>query len=390
MAGTKRGTHLALSLERLSEIAESEPQRIGLSATVRPLDEVARFLGGNRDVTIVDESAKPRLDLQVEVPVPDMDQVRPTPPEPKRGGSILGELYSREVGTPSPDRGIWAALYPRILESVRDHRSTIVFVNSRGLCERLTQRLNELAEEELVLAHHGSVSHEKRAEIEERLKAGTIKGIVATSSLELGIDMGAVDHVLLVESPGSVARGLQRVGRAGHQVGAASVGRIFPKFKGDLLECAVISGRMLASAIESIRIPRNALDVLSQQIVAMCCARPRTVGEIETIVQRAYPFRGLSTALLRAVLDMLSGAYPSTDFADLRPLLTWGPHQGHAECPPRCADGVAPERGDDSRPRLVPRSPRRRRSYAGRTGRGDGVRDPGGGQYHARRQHVAR
>lgn len=323
MAGTKRGTHLALSLERLSEIATDEPQRVGLSATVRPLDEIAAFLGGNRDVDIVDASAKPLLDLKVRVPVPDMEQVRPAEPKPKKGGSILGELYSREVGTPAPERGIWPALYPELLSAIQRNRSTIVFVNSRGLCERLTQRLNELAEEELVLAHHGSVSHEKRAVIEERLKAGTIKGIVATSSLELGIDMGAVDRVLLVESPGSVARGLQRVGRAGHQVGAPSVGRIYPKFKGDLLEASVIAQRMLTADIESIRIPRNPLDVLSQHIVAICCDRDRHVDDIETLVKRAYPYRSLTPAVLRSVLDMLTGAYPSTDFADLRALLSW-------------------------------------------------------------------
>ncbi len=323
MAGTKRGTHLALSLERLSELAEDDPQRIGLSATVRPLDEVARFLGGHRDVDIVDASAEPLIDLLVKVPVPDMDQVRPPQPKPQDGGSILGELYSREAGTPSSERGIWPALYPEILEAIRRNRSTIVFVNSRGLCERLTQRLNEMAEEELVLAHHGSVSHEKRADIEEQLKAGAIKGIVATSSLELGIDMGAVDRVVLVESPGSVARGLQRVGRAGHQVGVPSVGRVYPKFKGDLLESTVVGERMVAADIEAVRIPKNALDVLSQQIVAMCCDTDRTADQIESLVKRAYPFHGLTTTVLQAVLNMLSGAYPSTDFADLRPLLSW-------------------------------------------------------------------
>ena len=335
LAPTKRGVHLALSLERLAESCASDPQRIGLSATVRPLDEVARFLGGPRPVETVDLSARPNIDLQVRVPVPDMENVTNAAPA-RPGGSILGELYSREIGTPqTPERGIWPAIYPQLLQQVRDNRATIIFVNSRGLCERLTQRLNELAEAEVVRSHHGSVSHERRAEIEEGLKQGLIKGIVATSSLELGIDMGAVDRVILVESPGSVARGLQRVGRAGHQVGEQSVGRIFPKFRGDLLESTVIAQRMLAGDIESIRVPQNALDVLAQQIVAMCCDAPITVDAIEALVQRAYPFQRLSADALRAVVEMLSGHYPSQDFADLRPLLAWD----------RTSDELRPRRG---------------------------------------------
>ncbi len=335
LAPTKRGVHLALSLERLAERCASDPQRIGLSATVRPLDEVARFLGGRRPVETVDLSARPNLDLQVRVPVPDMENLSNVAPA-RRGGSILGELYSREIGAPQPaERGIWPAIYPLLLQQIRANRATIIFVNSRGLCERLTQRLNELAEDEVVRSHHGSVSHEKRAEIEEGLKQGLIKGIVATSSLELGIDMGAVDRVILVESPGSVSRGLQRVGRAGHQVGEQSVGRIFPKFRGDLLESTVIAQRMLAGDIESIRVPQNALDVLAQQIVAMCCDAPLTVGAIEALVQRAYPFHRLSADALQAVLEMLSGHYPSQDFADLRPLLAWD----------RTSDELRPRRG---------------------------------------------
>ena len=322
LAPNKRGAHLALSLERLVELTEVEPQRIGLSATVRPLDEVARFLGGVRDVEIVDASAPPQLDLQVVVPVPDMERVR-VQPEPKRGGSILGELYAREVGTPPMQRGIWPAMYPQLLEAIRANQSTIIFVNSRGLCERLAQHLNELAAEPLVRAHHGSVSHEKRAEIEEGLKAGRLRGIVATSSLELGIDMGAVDAVILVESPGSVARGLQRVGRAGHHVGAVSVGRIYPKFRGDLLECAVVAARMQSGELEALHIPRSPLDVLAQQIVALCVDTPRRVGDIAALVRRAHPYRQLGDAVFTSVLDMLSGHYPSSDFADLRPLLAW-------------------------------------------------------------------
>jgi len=322
LAPTKRGAHLALSLERLSRLCERDPQRIGLSATVRPLDEVARFLGGTREVSVVDESARPCLDLQVTVPVPDMEAAQTSAAE-RRGGSILGELYTRELDAPPAERGIWPTIYPQLLSEIQHNRSTIIFVNSRGLCERLTQRLNELAEEEVVQSHHGSVSHEKRAEIEEGLKQGRIKGIVATSSLELGIDMGAIDRVVLVESPGSVARGLQRVGRAGHQVGETSVGRIFPKFRGDLLECAVIAQRMLGGEIESIRVPQNALDVLAQQLVAICCEADCTVEELQQLIGRAYPYQQLSADALSAVLDMLSGHYPSQDFADLRPLLAW-------------------------------------------------------------------
>ncbi|MEL7447812.1 MAG: DEAD/DEAH box helicase [Pseudomonadota bacterium] len=335
LAPGKRGAHLALSLERLSALTERDPQRIGLSATVRPLDAVARFLGGNRQVNIVDCSAKPALSLAVTVPVPDMQNPPQPTPEPQRGGSILGELYAREVATPTPERGIWPTIYPELLDNIKACRSAIIFVNSRGLCERLSQKLNEMAGEELVRAHHGSISHEKRAEIEDGLKSGNIRGIVATSSLELGIDMGAVDLVMLVESPGSVARGLQRVGRAGHGVGEVSAGRIFPKFRGDLLECAVVAGRMEKGELEAIEVPVNALDVLSQQIVAICCQQPTAVDDIETLVRRADNYRELSRNALEAVLDMLCGRYPSSDFADLKPLLSWD----------RSTDVISPRRG---------------------------------------------
>ncbi|MGI9336615.1 MAG: DEAD/DEAH box helicase [Gammaproteobacteria bacterium] len=327
LAPTKRGVHLALSLERLALLTTRDPQRIGLSATVRPTDEVARFLAGDREVEVIDCATPPRLDLTVTVPVPDMENVHVPPPQP-RSGPILGELYAREVGTPQTERGIWSAIYPEVLDRILANRSTIVFVNSRALAERLSQRLNELAgieegEPELVLAHHGSVSHEQRTGIEERLKAGEVKGIVATSSLELGIDMGAVDEVILVESPGWVARGLQRVGRAGHQFGAVSTGRLYPKFRGDLLEAAVVGKRMLEGAIESIRIPRNALDVLGQQMVAAVCDRPCTGAELLQFARRAHPYRDLPADALTAMLEMLSGNYPSSDFADLRPRLAW-------------------------------------------------------------------
>jgi ATP-dependent helicase Lhr and Lhr-like helicase len=361
LAPTKRGTHLAVSLERLAELTGRDPQRIGLSATVRPLDEIARFLGGDRPVEIVDASARPDLDILVTVPVPDMTRVEiPDAAEPVKapadaGGPILaelaGELYDKKIHTPFTERGIWPAIYPQILSEITSNRSTIVFVNSRGLCERLARRLNDLAGEEIVRAHHGSVSQEKRREIEEGLKAGAIRGIVATSSLELGIDMGAVDRVILVESPGSVARGLQRVGRAGHHVGSVSIGRIYPKYRGDLLESAVIAGRMRDGEIESTDVPKNPLDVLAQQIVAICSERERSVDEIERLIRRAYPFRDLTAGVLVSVLDMLSGRYPSTDFADLRPLLSWDRARGTlrarrgAAMTSRMNAGTIPDRG---------------------------------------------
>lgn len=327
---TKRGVHLALSLERLAEIADVEPQRIGLSATVRPLDEVARFLGGDRPVEVVDASAAPRIDLSIRVPVPDMENVPVATPR-ERGGPILAELARTEnvdpglsASDPGPrERGVWPAIYPELVAAVRAHRSTIIFVNSRALCERLVERLNELAETELVLAHHGSVSHVKRAAIEDALKRGDVRGIVATSSLELGIDMGAVDQVLLIESPGSVARGLQRIGRAGHGVGEISRGLLFPKFKGDLLECAVVAEGMQSGEIEGLRAPTHCLDVLAQQLVAMCCDRERAPRDLGRLVRRAHPYRELSDSLLNAVIEMLSGRYPSSELADLRPRLNW-------------------------------------------------------------------
>ena len=322
LAPTKRGAHLALSLERLAALCARDPQRIGLSATARPLDEIARFLGGDRPVEVVDASAAPKLSLTIEVPLDDLES--PPPPRDEADGAPAARAATRMgPGTTGGDRGAWAAIYPALVEEIRAHRSTLLFVNSRGLCERLAQRLNDLAGEELALAHHGSVSHAKRAEIESALKQGRLRALVATSSLELGIDMGAIDLVILVESPGSVARGLQRVGRAGHQVGETSEGRIYPKFRGDLLECAVIAERMLAGAIEAVRVPRNALDVLAQQVVAICCERTWGAQELGALVRRAYPYRDLSDDAFASVLDMLSGRYPSSDLADLRARLRW-------------------------------------------------------------------
>ena len=297
VAGTKRGAHLAVSLERLERLTGGF-QRIGLSATQRPLEEIGRFVAGGRPIELVDAGVAKALDLQVVVPLEDMRE-------------------------PTEQSSIWPSIYPAMLELVRAHRSTIVFVNNRRLAERLALRLNELAEEEVARAHHGSLAREQRVVIEEDLKAGRIPCLVATSSLELGIDMGAVDLVIQVESPKSVARGLQRIGRAGHTLDAVSKGRIFPKFRADLLESAVVLQRMLAGAIEETQIPRNPLDVLAQQIVAICADEEIEVGELHSLVRGAYPFADLSLAQLENVLDMLAGRYPSDEFAELRPRIVW-------------------------------------------------------------------
>jgi ATP-dependent helicase Lhr and Lhr-like helicase len=342
VAGTKRGAHLALSLERLDALLDQPAQRIGLSATVRPVDEVAGFLGGLREVTVVQPPSTKTFDLQVVVPVEDMSELgQPT-------GEVSGSASGPEVHT-----SIWPHVEERIVDLVEAHRSTIVFANSRRLAERLCARLNEIVWEreegqqllppgamqpasvmaqsgasrgvrsEIARAHHGSVSKEQRAEIEEALKAGRLPAVVATSSLELGIDMGAVDLVIQVESPPSVASGLQRVGRAGHQVGAVSRGVIFPKYRGDLVQTAVVVERMRDGAIEATRYPRNPLDVLAQQVVAMVSLDEWQVDELYDVVRRAANYAGLPRSAYESVLDMLSGRYPSDEFAELRPRLVW-------------------------------------------------------------------
>ena len=321
IAGTKRGAHLALSLERLEHLRESgtkPAQRIGLSATQRPLETIGRFLGGlgaDREVTIVDAGARKPLELEVVVPVDDMSALGEVLPQEQQPG---GPAISPDLRT-----SIWPAIHPRILELIRSHRSTIVFTNSRRLSERLAQRLNELAGEDLVRAHHGSIAREQRLEIEEELKAGRLPALVATSSLELGIDMGAVDLVIQIESPTSVARGLQRIGRAGHQVGAPSKGVIFPKYRGDLLEVAVVTRRMHEGEVEQTRIPRNPLDVLAQQIVAMTVMDEWSGDDLFRTLTRAAPYETLTREVLDGVLGMLAGAYPSDEFAELKPRLVW-------------------------------------------------------------------
>ncbi|WP_329402035.1 ATP-dependent helicase [Streptomyces melanogenes] len=346
VAGTKRGAHLALSLERLDELLARPARRIGLSATVRPVDEVARFLSPQRKVEIVQPRSTKEFDLSVVVPVEDLGEL---------GGSPAADAAE---GAEKPS--IWPHVEERIVDLVQAHRSTIVFANSRRLAERLCNRLNEIAYERataaaleagesavplaeahspaevmaqsgaakgappvLARAHHGSVSKEQRALVEEDLKAGRLPAVVATSSLELGIDMGAVDLVVQVESPPSVASGLQRVGRAGHQVGAVSTGVVFPKYRGDLVQSAVVTERMRSGAIESLRIPSNPLDVLAQQLVAMTALDSWQADDLLALVRRAAPFAALPESAFTAVLDMLAGRYPSDAFAELRPRVVW-------------------------------------------------------------------
>ena len=313
VAGTKRGAHLALSVERLERLVDEPFQRIGLSATQRPMEEIGRFVSGARDIQLVDAGVAKELDLKVVVPVDDMRE----PGAQGEASDLLG------TGSEGSQSSIWPSIYPELLKLVEEHRSTIVFVNNRRLAERLALRLNELAEKEVARAHHGSLAREQRTEIEELLKAGEIPCLVATSSLELGIDMGAVDLVIQVESPKSVARGLQRVGRAGHELGAVSKGRIFPKYRADLLESAVVVKRMLEGGIEETVIPRNPLDVLAQQIVAIVADEEISVDDLHELVRGAYPFADLSRTQLENVLDMLAGRYPSDEFAELRPRIIW-------------------------------------------------------------------
>ncbi|HEY3902355.1 MAG TPA: DEAD/DEAH box helicase [Streptosporangiaceae bacterium] len=402
LAGGKRGAHLALSLERLDALREARPaQRIGLSATVRPPEEVASFLGGSLPVRIVAPASQKRLDLRIVVPVEDMSDLEGVrthghghggggggggggkdgggfgfePPEtPSASGPVKyigpsavaaqagvgnpgaaaaklsangASLHNERTGDPRQN-SIWPHVEAQVLDAIERHRSTIVFANSRRLAERLCARLNELAAERaaektgfaeagpgpeaeaepanppiVARAHHGSVSRAERSQIEEALKAGQLPAVVATSSLELGIDMGAVDLVIQVEAPPSVASGLQRTGRAGHNVGDVSRGVIFPKYQGDLVQATVVAERMRAGQIEELRMPRNPLDVLAQQIVAMTAMDDWTVDEAQALVRRAAPFAGLTRPVFEAVLDMLAGRYPSEEFAGLRPRVVW-------------------------------------------------------------------
>jgi ATP-dependent Lhr-like helicase len=348
VAATKRGAHLALSLERLDALLPRPAQRVGLSATVRPIEDTARFLGGAQDVEIVQPKSAKTIEVSVQVPVEDMTRLDEQP-----------EADADDPGAGRRSPSIWPAVEERVLDLIQEHRSTIVFTNSRRGAERLCARINELAEERadagpapatsmparmptqmpaqmmaqaggssgappvVARAHHGSVSREERKQIEEALKSGQLPAVVATSSLELGIDMGAVDLVVQIEAPPSVSAGLQRIGRAGHQVGAISRGVVFPKHRGDLLSCAVVAERMGDGAIEELRYPRNPLDVLAQQIVAMVALDEWHLDELAALVRRSAPYAELPDSALHAVLDMLSGRYPSTAFAELRPRLVW-------------------------------------------------------------------
>ena len=348
LVSTKRGAHLALSLERLEHVTGKGVQRIGLSATQRNMDEVGRYLGGvrtgadgcgqvragarepdaehtihdefttpqggveYRPVTLIDAREPKRLSITVEVPIADMAKVGTTIEQPS-GPAAQGPQAQT----------IWSSIHPRLLELVLAHRSTLLFVNSRRLAERLAGALNELAGEALVRAHHGSLARAQRSEIEDLLKAGRLRGLVATSSLELGIDMGAIDLVVQIEAPPSVASGLQRIGRSGHSLGEASAGIIFPKFRGDLLACAAVTGAMTKGLVEPSRYPRNPLDVLAQQIVAMASMDRWSVDDLFAAIRGAAPYADLSRRVFEGVLDMLSGRYPSDEFAELRPRVTW-------------------------------------------------------------------
>ncbi len=368
VAATKRGSHLAVSLERLDALLERPAQRVGLSATVRPAETVARFLGGPHPVEIVAPKITKMFDIQVSVPVEDMGAL-----DQDDGDAVAADQAGRR--TPS----VWPHVERRIADLIEGHRSTIVFTNSRRLAERLTGKLNELHWERvtgetleqhsspaelmaqagstsgappvLARAHHGSVSKEQRADIEEALKAGNLPAVVATSSLELGIDMGAVDLVVQVESPPSVAAGLQRVGRAGHQVGAVSRGVIFPKYRGDLVQSAVVAERMAAGQIESLRVVRNPLDVLAQQIIAMVSVEDWQVDELVALFRRSMPFSALPDSAYESVLDLLSGRYPSDEFAELKPRVVWDRVTGKLSARPGAqrlavtSGGTIPDRG---------------------------------------------
>ena len=372
VAGTKRGAHLMLSLERLDAMLPAPAQRIGLSATVRPVEVIAAFLGGGRPpedggrrVIVVQPPSTKRIVVDVVVPVPDLSDLAtaPQPRDPGGGAGALPPLPPGEVDLSGPAAGarsrpsIWPHVEERVVDLVAEHRSTLVFTNSRRGAERLTARMNEVwaarqgegapdpgslqaaaapaqsgtavgietgdAAKILARAHHGSMSRAERTRTETELKAGRLPAVVATSSLELGIDMGAIDLVVQVGAPPSVASGLQRVGRAGHQVGAVSRGVVFPTFRGDLVPSAVIAGRMRRGEIEQLTVVTNPLDVLAQQIVAMVAVEDWTVPGLAAVVRRAAPFTGLGDATLRAVLDMVAGRYPSEEFGELRARIVW-------------------------------------------------------------------
>jgi ATP-dependent Lhr-like helicase len=402
VAATKRGSHLALSLERLDAMLERPAQRIGLSATVKPVEEVARFLGGRSPVTIVAPKAQKTFDLTVVVPVEDMsdpDLGSGWPEEPTgepHEGSAAQDVFDPDDPMPQRTGSMWPYVESAITDLVLEHRSSIVFTNSRRQAERLTARLNEEYQERveaqeakeavaadapvletalagrgtpapaavqassgstrgateiLARAHHGSVSKEQRGLIEDDLKSGRLRCVVATSSLELGIDMGAVDLVVQVGAPPSVASGLQRIGRAGHQVGEISTGVVFPVHQADLIHAAVATERMLRGEIEALRVPANPLDVLAQQTVAACAIDELEVEAWFDTVRRSAPFAALPRSAYEAVLDLLAGRYPSDEFAELRPRIVWDRDAGTLTGRPGAqrlavtSGGTIPDRG---------------------------------------------
>lgn len=371
VAGTKRGSHLALSLERLDRLLQRPAQRIGLSATVRPVDRVAGFLGGTQPTTVVNPESSRRLELRIVVPVEDMADI------PATGGPIGSTSHPAQTGS------IWPHVTAHILDQIEDRRSTIVFVNSRGLAEKLTARLNELYAERheaqsptppaapvnyeswsggtqgratgvaplIARSHHGSVSKEQRGEIEAALKSGELRCVVATSSLELGIDMGLVDLVIQVGAPPTVASGLQRIGRAGHQVGGLSTGLVYPRSRRDLIDATVTARCMLEGRLEAIAPPRNPLDILAQQTVAAVAMDTLGVEDWFATVRRAWPFHELSRKAFDATLEMLAGQYPSDEFAEFRPRLVWDRKENTLSARPGArqlaviSGGTIPDRG---------------------------------------------
>ncbi len=305
LARSKRGVHLALTLERLERLTPGPVQRIGLSATQRPLEEIARFLGGQdaesapRPVTIVDVGGRKQMDVRVVSVAPDFTNL--------------------------PDQSIWSLVFPEVYSLIQRRRTTLVFTNNRRLAERVAARLNELSEEELALAYHGSMSPEARREMEDRLKKGDIRCLVSTSALELGIDIGSIDLVIQLQSPKGVAAALQRVGRSGHLVSATSQGRLFPTFREDLVETAVVAKEMYAGWVERTIVPKDALDVLAQQIVASVAMDDWNVEALYGLMRRAYPYQNLTRNVFLSVLRMVAGRYGEGDFRNLRARVSWDP-----------------------------------------------------------------
>ncbi len=330
LAPNKRGTHLTVSLERLAWLTGRPFQRVGLSATVRPAERVAAWLGGqerrtDRPVQVLDSGGRKEIDLTVASPVEDF----------------------REL----PGESVWPSIFDELHRLVREHHSTLIFVNNRRLAERAARQINERAGEELARVHHGSLSREKRYEVEALLKAGKLPAMVSTSSMELGIDIGAIDLVVQIESPKSVTSGLQRVGRAGHLVGEVATGRIIPKIRADLVDAAAVARGMLRREIETTEVPEGCLDILAQQIAATVSAGEWTDQQLFELMRGAYPFRELDRGRFEAVLGMLSGQYPAARFGELRPRVVWNRSNGEVRARPGTRmlavtnGGAIPDRG---------------------------------------------